>query len=116
MKVNVSGMFGYKGHSVSANGSVNLTLKAKYSELTTSVKLLQLLNNDVTIKVKKGSDKSQKLGIFRIKSVTIDGDGESVVKFNSIIDYVEIDNVNEIVGDEEFKTLFTSEVEEEETE
>ena len=51
MKVKVKGMYGYKGHNISANGSVNLTIVGKYSELTNSVKLLQMLNNDVTIQI-----------------------------------------------------------------
>lgn len=113
MKINVSGMFGYKGHSISANGSVNLTLKAMYSELPKSIELMQMLNNDVTIKVKKGGDKPIKLGIFRIKTITVDGDGESVIKFNSIVDYVEVDNINDIVGGDEFKALFSADIEDE---
>ena len=42
----------YGGHSMSANGSVNLTLKAQYSELPNSIRMMQLLNNDVDIKAK----------------------------------------------------------------
>ena len=116
MKISVVEMVGYKGHSISANGSVNLTLKAMYSELTKSVELLQMLNNDVTIKAKKGAEKAKKLGIFRIKSITFDGDGESVIKLNSIVDYVEIDNINDIVGGDEFKVLFSADIEDEENE
>ena len=35
-----------------------------------------------------------KLGMFRIKSISIDGDGESTIKFNGLNDYVEMDNLN----------------------
>lgn len=42
----------YGGHSLKASGSVDLTLKAGYSELTNSIKLMQMLNNDVSIKAK----------------------------------------------------------------
>ena len=112
-KITVCGMFGYKGHSISANGSVNLTLKAQYSELTKSIQLLQMLNNDIALKVKKGADNSFKLGLFRLKSITFDGDGESVIKLNSLVDYVEVDNLSDIIGSDEFKALFATEIEEE---
>jgi len=84
----------YGGHSLSANGSVNFTLKAAYSELTNTIKMMQMLNNDVTIKAKLPSGKPMKLGMFRIKQIIIDGDGESILKFNGLNDYIEMDNLN----------------------
>lgn len=84
----------YGGHSVSANGAVNLTLKADYSELTNSVQILQMLNEDVTIKAKLAGKKAMKLGMFRVKNVNIEDDGDSVLKFNGLSDYIEMDNLN----------------------
>lgn len=84
----------YGGHSLKASGSVDLTLKAGYSELTNSIKLMQMLNNDVSIKAKVPGGKPMKLGQFRIKQIIIDGDGESVLKFNGLSDYIEMDNLN----------------------
>lgn len=84
----------YGGHSLSANGSVNLTLKSSYSELPNSIKLMQVLNNDVSIKAKVPGGKAMKLGIFRVKQIVIDGDGESILKFNGLSDYIEMDNLN----------------------
>lgn len=84
----------YAGHSLSANGSVNFTLKASYSELTNTIQLMQMLNNDVVIKAKLPGGKPMKLGIFRIKQIVIDGDGESTLKFNGLNDYIEMDNLN----------------------
>ena len=84
----------YDGHNVSANGSVNFNLKAGYSELVNSIKATQMLNNDVTIKAKIPGSKVMKLGIFRIKQIAIDGDGESKLKFNGLNDYIEMDNLN----------------------
>lgn len=84
----------YGGHSLKASGSVDLTLKAGYSELTNSIKLMQMLNNDVSIKAKVPGGKPMKLGQFRIKQIIIDDDGESVLKFNGLSDYIEMDNLN----------------------
>ena len=84
----------YGGHSMAASGSVNLTLKAAYSELPKSIQQLQMLNNDVSIKAKLPGGKPMKLGMFRIKQIAVDGDGESVLKFNGLSDYIEMDNLN----------------------
>lgn len=84
----------YGGHNLSANGSVNLTFKAEYGELSHTFQVMQMLNEDVHIKAKLPGAKPMKLGMFRIKSIGIDGDGESTLKFNGLNDYIEMDNLN----------------------
>lgn len=116
MKAKVKGMYAYKGHNVSANGSVNLTLSGKYSQLTSSVQLLQMLNNDVVIQIKMGAEKPFKIGSFRIKNVAFDDDGESILKFNSLNDFVDVDKINNLITKEEFNVRFVADVEEEEDE
>lgn len=120
MIIKVKQVVSYKGHSVSANGSVNLTLGAMYSELTSTVKLMQMLNNDVIVKAKLPDAKPMKLGMFRLKNITVGGDGTSKIKFNGLVDYVEIDNINSLPlnSDEcsEFVVMYEAEVEDEEEE
>lgn len=94
MNLKIKEVVSYSGHSLSANGSVNLTLKASYSELTNTIKLMQMLNNDVSIKAKIPNGHPMKLGAFRIKQIQVDGDGESKIKFNGLNDYIEMDNLN----------------------
>lgn len=110
----------YSGHSLSANGSVNFTLKASYSELTNTIQMMQMLNNDVVIKAKLPGGKPMKLGMFRIKQIVIDGDGESTLKFNGLNDYIEMDNLNVLPlnSDEnkEFVIVAEAEIENEEGE
>lgn len=117
MNVKVKEVVKYGGHSLSANGSVNFTLKATYSELTNSIKLMQMLNNDVNIKAKVPGGKPMKLGMFRIKQIVIDGDGESTIKFNGLNDYIEMDNLNllPLNSDEnkEFIVMMEAEIEDE---
>lgn len=115
-RIEVKGMYAYKGHNVSANGSVNLTLCGKYSQLTNSVKMLQMLNNDVVIQIKMGAEKPFKIGSFRIKNISFDDDGESVLKFNSLNDFVDVDKINNLITKEEFNVRFVADVEEEEDE
>lgn len=117
MEVKVKEVVKYGGHSLSANGSVNFTLKAEYSELTNTIQLMQMLNNDVNVKAKIPGGKPMKLGSFRIKQIIIDGDGESIIKFNGLNDYIEMDNLNLLpLNSEEnkqFVVLMETEVEEE---
>ena len=94
MNLKVKEVVKYGGHSLSANGSVNFTLNAQYSELTNTIMLMQMLNNDVSIKAKIPNEKPMKLGHFRIKQTIIDDDGESKIKFNGLSDYIEMDNLN----------------------
>lgn len=120
MKIKVKEVVKYGGHSLSANGSVNFTLKAQYSELSNTIQLMQMLNNDVSIKAKIPGDSPMKLGFFRVKQIVIDGDGESIIKFNGLNDYIEMDNLNllPLNSDEnkEFVVLMEAEIETDEME
>lgn len=120
MTIKVKEVVKYGGHSISANGSVNFTLKASYSELTNTIQMMQMLNNDVFIKAKLPAGKPMKLGMFRIKQIIVDGDGESTLKFNGLNDYIEMDNLNLLPlnsdDNKEFVVLMEAEVEMEEGE
>lgn len=120
MKVKVKEVVKYGGHSLSANGSVNFTLKASYSELPNTIQMMQMLNNDVTVKAKLPTGKPMKLGMFRIKQIVIDGDGESTLKFNGLNDYIEMDNLNLLPlnndDNKEFVIMMEAEIEIEEEE
>ena len=117
MIIKVKEVVKYDGHSLSANGSVNFNLKAAYSELTNTINLMQMLNNDVNIKAKAPGGKPMKLGSFRVKQIVIDGDGESKIKFNGLNDYIEMDNLNLLPlntdENKEFVVLMEAEIEEE---
>lgn len=118
MNVKVKEVVKYGGHNVSANGSVNFTLKASYSELTNTIKIMQMLNNDVNIKARIPGSSPMKLGSFRVKQVVIDDDGESVIKFNGLNDFIEMDNLNMLPmndsDNKEFVVLMETEINEEE--
>lgn len=120
MNIKVKEVVTYGGHSLKANGAVDFTLKAGYSELPNSIKLMQMLNNDVNIKAKVPGEKPKKLGMFRVKQIVVDGDGESVLKFNGLNDHIEMDNLNMLPLNDsetkEFVVLMTAEIEEEDGE
>lgn len=116
MEIKVKQVVKYDGHKIMANGSVNLGFKASYSELTKTIELQQLLNNDVEIKCKiPSAERILKLGRFRVKQTTIDGDGESKISLNGLKDYVETDNLNLLPLNSdsvsEFVVLYSADVE-----
>lgn len=85
----------YGGHTLQANGGVKLTLVAQYSQLGATLELTPMLNEDIEILARATHNaKPLRLGSFRIKQLVIDGDGESKLKFDSMTDFVEVDNLN----------------------
>lgn len=113
--VRIKDVVKYGGHKQSANGSVNLTLIAAYGELVHTIEASQLLNNDIFVKFKLPGMKAEKLGMFRIKQLVIDGDGESKINLNGLSDYIEMDKLSMLPlrTDEtpEFNVLLEADVE-----
>lgn len=114
-KVQVKTVANYGGHAIKPNGNVDLKLKCEYSELTGSVQMLQMLNNDITVLCKLPSSKPLKIGVFRLKNMNIDHDGQSVVTLNSQVDFVEVDNITQLITDEKFQLRMEAEIENEES-
>lgn len=110
-EVKIMAIVKYSGHGIGQNGNINLTLKAEYGELVNMMQLAQMLNNDVSVKVKMPEENPFKLGFFRIKSLNIAGDGETTLKLNSLSDFVEVGNLNRLIASERFAAKFESLVE-----
>jgi hypothetical protein len=102
----------YNGHSFRQNKAVDIGLKFSYEELPNYIKLIQFLNENVEITVKRPDTPPQRLGTFMVKEIKIDHDGEGQVKFNSMLDFVEADEINTLVGDDLFKVMFKATSEE----
>lgn len=113
-KIVVKEVVNYKGHSVRANGSVDLSFSSMYDELTNSIQCLQMLNNDVNIVAKLPNEKPVELGMFRIKNISFDDDGESTLKFNSLDQNVELNNLSNIITNEKFQIKMSALIELEE--
>lgn len=101
----------YKGHNVTANKNVNISFVCGYDQLTSYIQLIQFLNIDVDVIAKLPDEKPMKLGIFRVKDVKIDHDGEGVLKFNGMDDFVDTDAINKLVGSELIQIRFKGIVE-----
>jgi hypothetical protein len=89
----------YVSHDVKANKSVNITFKMPYSELSSYIQTIQMLNENITVAGKIGTDKKPlKFGTFMVQSINVDRDGQGTMKFNSQLDFVEAATLNELAS------------------
>lgn len=117
VKADLKFVANYNGHNIKKNGSVALTVTCDYDELTNSVQLIQMLNNNIKVSAKVPDiEKVLKLGEFSLKSFNISHDGTSKITFNSTVDYAEIENLSKIVIDEKFRVRCEAEIEVEDEE
>lgn len=117
-KVSIKTEAEYFNHGVKANRSIDIVFKTPYSELVNVIKSLQMLNENVIVGARIGTDKPIRLGSFMVKNLNIDNDGEAKLKLNSQTDFVELGNINELVtrSDEPLTLLLKAEIEEEDNE
>lgn len=109
-KIKIKTVARYGGHQVKANKSVDIAFKFDYSELSKYIQLIQMLNENIAIKIKQLDKPSEMIGIFMVKSINIDHDGESTIKFNSMTDQSEVQLFHGLAGDEPFKIMFEADI------
>lgn len=111
MKITISQVVEYKGHNVKQSGAVTLTLGAAYDEITDSIKLLQLINEDVSLKAKMPNQKPVFVGTFKINGINFAKDGKSTIKLTSISEAVDTDNLSGIVTTGQFRVQYEGDIE-----
>lgn len=109
-KINVKTLASYAGHTINKNKSISLTLKFSYETIVKYIQAIQMLNENVELLAKVGGEKI-KLGSFMINNINIDHDGEGKIKFNSQIDYVELNSISKLIDTEIFKLSLSADVE-----
>lgn len=114
-KINVKTLASYAGHTINKNKSISLTLKFSYETIVKYIQAIQMLNENVELLAKVGGEKI-KLGSFMINNINIDHDGEGKIKFNSQIDYVELNSISKLIDTEIFKLSLSADVEDTEEE
>lgn len=114
MKIQVNAVASYKGHNVGNNGQIRLKMAMGYDEIVNAIELLQFLGNNIDVKTRlQGDVKGSKIGSFTLHHVAIDHDGESTITLLSMTDYVEIQNINDLIQ-QKFKVRFEADIENEE--
>lgn len=109
-KIAIKEIVNYKGHSVKPNGTVDISFSAMYDQITSSIGVLQLLNENVKILAKLPGRDPMELGNFMVKGVSFSKDGTSVIKFHTLTDYVEMDNINTVVVPDIFQLRMEAQV------
>lgn len=115
-KLQIKTVATYNGHNVRANKSVDISFKFSYGDLVEYIKTIQMLNENVKIVVKQHDSKAKMLGIFMVKDIHVDHDGEGRIKFNSMVDQSEVQLMHLLANNEPFKILLEAEIEQEELE
>ena len=110
-KFKQKGVVTFQGLSIGRNKTVQLKFKFRYDEILTSVELLQGLNSDITVHAKIGDDKPINLGIFTIGAVNFDKDGNATIPFKSLVDNVNLDNINSIIDEDYIQLRFMAIIE-----
>lgn len=113
-EVKIKSICKYNGHSIKTNRAVDLALKFGYDEMVNYIQAIQMLNNNITIKVKIGDQQGEEIGTFMIKEIKIDGDGEGMIKFNSQMDFINANAMNKLAQGESFKVMLDAKIEVEE--
>jgi len=105
----------YNGHSIKTNKMIDLGFKFAADELQNCLKLIPCFNSNIEIYAKMSNiQNTLKLGTLMIKDYKIDKDANTTIKFHSQIDFVEINNISKLVGDELIKLMFKADLELEE--
>lgn len=108
MKKNIIAVAHYNGHSIKASGVVDLSFKFGYAQIVNVIQLYQFFATDVQIEVKQAGGSPFMLGSFKINGINTNGNGESTVKFNSLADFVEIDNLNLLISQDLMNVRFSA--------
>lgn len=109
-KVKIKTVAKYGGHNINSMQSINLTLKFSYDTMPKYIQAIQMLNEDVTITAVIANEKI-KLGVFNVHNITVDKDGAGKIKFTSQVDYVNLNNISALIGDDVFRVMLEAEIE-----
>lgn len=110
-KFKQKGVATFQGLSIGRNKTVQLRFKLRYDEILTSVELLQGLNSDITVHAKIGDNKPVNLGIFTIGAINFDKDGNATIPFKSLVDNVNLDNINSLIDEDYIQLRFMAIIE-----
>lgn len=101
----------YASHSVNKAGTVKITLKAGYDQLSQSVMLLRMIQENITVKVKLLDRKPFLLGTFKLDNLSFDKNGISTIKLSSFTEAIDSDKLADLVTMNLMQIKFEAEIE-----
>ena len=96
-KLAITAVGQYDGHTVKKNKAIDLKFKFSYDERSNMATAIAFINQNINVVVKVENNKPVKIGMFDMHELKFDKDGQCFVKLSSTIDYIETDNLNEII-------------------
>lgn len=99
----------YTSHTVTQNGVVKLTFKAKFDQIEGSKKLLDMLTMNIVVKARKpGANKINDIGVFKIAGISFNSGGISTIKFTSLETAVNLNEINDLITMDEFQIKYST--------
>lgn len=84
----------YTKHTVLDSGVIDVSFKSDYEYLGQNIVLASFLNQNIYVKAQIPPDNDMEIGEMSLKSLNIDRGGDQKITFTSIVDSVDIDNIN----------------------
>lgn len=100
-KVIIKAVGQYFGHIIKKNKLIELKLKFSYDERLELVKSFLFVGQNITLFAKPPGMPVLKIGMFNFGGVSLDKDGQTILKLVTDIDYVEHSNLIKLVGGDE---------------
>lgn len=99
-KVKVSATGFYAGHSIKANGTLDLKMTFSSNEMSNTVKFLAMIGKPLKLGIFADGEKPTNLGEFTIDKIEFTKNAETKMKFASTKDYVVIQNMVSLLAEE----------------
>lgn len=99
-KVKVAATGFYAGHSIKANGTLDLKMTFSSNEMNNSVKFLTMIGKPIKLGIYADGDKPTNLGEFTIDKVEFTKNAETKIKFASTKDYAVVQNMISLLAEE----------------
>ena len=104
-KIEVMAIGSFDGNNIKKNKSIDLKFKFGIDQRSEVIKAVMLVGQDVSVFTKQGKEKAKFIGVFRFNGMNIDRDGETKITFNSLLEEVRVDAMNEMIENGEYMKI-----------
>ena len=92
----------YNGHTIKKNFDIELKLRFIDEQLPNALQFVACIGKQVILKAKVGKEAYQ-LGVFNINRINIDKDGNAFISFMSNNDYVNLENIEKLMVEDDVR-------------
>ncbi len=114
-KITAKAIGTFDGMSVKKDKSIDLIFIFPFDQRGEALKTTLFVSQDIRVLARVGKEKPVELGYFKFKNFNFNSHGESKLKLQAFLEYVNMDNVNSIANNDTLLNLrFEAEIEVEE--